>query len=104
MAQRNGAIPFEIAEQTVSRVRDYASAMTEFAPLPGGVIVVADRNGVTSQAAFGRADLERDIPTSVNHLFEIGSISKVFTSLLVNQLVDEGLLGLDEPITDVWPG
>ena len=103
MTNPDGAIPFELAEQTVSRLRAYAEAMTEFAPLPGGVILVADRNGVTAQVAFGRADLERDIATSVNHLFEIGSISKVFTSLLVNQLVDDGLLSLDEPITDVLP-
>lgn len=101
MTQSAGALDHEIADLTCRRLSDYAQRLTNFAPMPGGVIVIADRNGVSAQRAFGRADLERDLPTSNDHLFEIGSISKVFTSLLVNQLVDDGVLSLDEPITDV---
>lgn len=36
-------------------------------------------------------------------LFEIGSISKVFTALLLQQTVDEGLIALDDPIEPFLP-
>jgi CubicO group peptidase (beta-lactamase class C family) len=39
----------------------------------------------------------------LDHRFEIGSISKVVTSIVVHQLVDEGLIDLDRPVVDVVP-
>lgn len=36
-------------------------------------------------------------------LFEIGSLSKIFTNLLLAQLVDEGRIDLDAPVTDYLP-
>ncbi len=79
----------------------YAEALTRHMPVPGGVIAIADGTRLLAHAAFGHANLERQTPVESDHRFEIGSISKVFTSLLVNQLVDENLLDLDEPISDV---
>ncbi len=92
-----------LAADTCAVLRVFAENLTDHAPLPGGVIVVADRRGLLAQTPFGQADLERRIPMADSHLFEIGSISKVFTSLLVGQLIDDGLLDLDEAITDILP-
>ena len=36
-------------------------------------------------------------------VFQIGSITKVWTATVVMQLVDEGKLDLDAPIVDVLP-
>ena len=36
-------------------------------------------------------------------IFQIGSISKVWTATLIMQLVDEGKLDLDAPVRDVLP-
>jgi D-alanyl-D-alanine carboxypeptidase len=101
MTNLSGATTSQVVNETCDRVRDYAETLTRYAPLPGGVISIADGNGLIAQAAFGHADVERGIRTSASHLFQIGSISKVFTSLLVNQLVEERVLGLDERIADV---
>ncbi len=43
------------------------------------------------------------VPTTTDSLFQIGSISKVWTTTVVMQLVDEGLIDLDAPIVDVLP-
>lgn len=74
-----------------------------FFPLPGGVISVCDRDGLLAEAQFGYADLEREVEMSPHFRFEIGSISKLFTSLAVNSLVEEGRLRLDETIAEVLP-
>lgn len=43
------------------------------------------------------------MPVTTDTVFQIGSISKVFTATLVMQLVDEGLLSLDTPIAKYLP-
>ena len=69
--------------------------------VPGGVVAVTDRTGLLFEYAFGWADRERGIRTRPDHLFEIGSISKIFTAAIVLGLADEGLLRRDQPIGEV---
>lgn len=97
-----GPTPEQGAE-TLARLLDYARELSRFAPLPGGVLALVGPDGVLAQGAFGFADLERGTPMTVDHVFQIGSISKVFTSLVVVGLADEGLLSLDEPVTRSLP-
>ena len=42
-------------------------------------------------------------PATADSLFQIGSITKVWTATVVMQLVDEGLLELDTPVVEVLP-
>ncbi len=55
------------------------------------------------QAAYGVLNIGTGVETTTDSLFQIGSISKVWTSTVVMQLVDEGLLDLDAPIAEVLP-
>jgi CubicO group peptidase (beta-lactamase class C family) len=93
----------ENVSRAVQMLRDYAVRLSTQTPVPGGSLVVVDRGGVVAELCFGLADVAAAVPVRPDHRFEIGSISKVFTSLLVNQLVDEGLVDLDRPVTEVLP-
>ena len=55
------------------------------------------------EAAFGTLNAEADVPVTTRSLFQIGSISKVWTATVVMQLVDEGLLDLDVPVAEYLP-
>ena len=55
------------------------------------------------EAAAGVLNLRTSQPATPDSLFQIGSISKVWTATLVMQLVDEGLLDLDEPVAKHLP-
>jgi CubicO group peptidase (beta-lactamase class C family) len=55
------------------------------------------------EAATGVLNKDTGVPATTDSLFQIGSISKVWTTTVVMQLVDEGLIDLDAPITDVLP-
>ena len=44
------------------------------------------------------------VEVTADSLFQIGSITKVWTATLVMQLVDEGLLELDQPVVELLPG
>ena len=66
---------------------------------------LAVRHGDQSmQAATGLLNLRTQQPATPDALFQIGSITKVWTATLVMQLVDEGLLDLDEPVARHLPG
>src|SRR5438105_1880382 len=64
-------------------------------------VAVGDR--VADEAATGVASLRTGAPVTPGTLFQIGSITKVWTGTLVMQLVDEGLLDLDKPVQALLP-
>ena len=55
------------------------------------------------EAAAGVLNKSTGAPVTTDSVFQIGSISKVWTTTLVMQLVDEGRLSLDAPIAEVLP-
>ncbi|MBL7252907.1 serine hydrolase [Paractinoplanes lichenicola] len=70
--------------------------------VPGAVLGIA-RGDELVEAAYGVLNVETGVETTTESVFQIGSISKVWTATLVQQLVDEGKLELDAPIADVLP-
>ena len=82
---------------------DRLAEMMESWPICGGVIAVVSGNGGVGMHPFGFADQAAATAVTRDHLFEIGSISKVFTGLLINGLVDDGLVDLDEPVIRYLP-
>jgi CubicO group peptidase (beta-lactamase class C family) len=54
-------------------------------------------------AVHGVTSVATGVEVTEDTAFQIGSISKVWTATVVLQLVDEGKLDLDAPITDVLP-
>jgi dipeptidyl aminopeptidase/acylaminoacyl peptidase len=56
-----------------------------------------------AEAAYGYANFPAKIEATTDTLFQIGSMSKVWTATLAMQLVDEGKLDLDAPVAEVLP-
>ncbi len=48
--------------------------------------------------SYGLADIEHNSKLSIDMIFEIGSMTKQFTSTAVLQLVEQGKVGLDDPV------
>lgn len=88
-----------VADATADVARE---AMTSF-PLPGGVITLGDCEGILAEATFGFANLEHQVPMTAACRFEIGSVSKVFLSLVINRLIEDGRLDLDECVAPIVP-
>ena len=68
-----------------------------------GSVIVAREGRILYQHAFGYANLEWKIPNDLQTKFEIGSMTKQFTALLVLQFVDEGRIKLDGYLSDYLP-
>lgn len=52
---------------------------------------------------YGSADLELDVPTPERAVYEIGSVTKQFTSTSIVLLAEQGKLSLDDPLTKYLP-
>jgi CubicO group peptidase (beta-lactamase class C family) len=68
-----------------------------------GVAVGILGDGQRELHGYGLASIETEQPVRPDTLFQIGSISKVYTTTLIMRLVDEGKLALDEPIITYVP-
>lgn len=62
------------------------------------------RNGEAHFYNFGSVSPERKVLPSEHSLFEIGSITKVFTALLLAHAVVEGRIGLHDDVRQYLPG
>jgi len=68
-----------------------------------GAVLVAREGRIVYEHAFGLANREWNIPNDVQTKFEIGSMTKQFTALLVLQFVNEGRISLDGHVSDYLP-
>jgi len=68
-----------------------------------GTVLVAREGRILYQRAFGLANREWDIPNGLDTRFEIGSMTKQFTALLVLQFVNAGKIALDGHLSDYLP-
>ncbi len=71
--------------------------------VPAAVVGVL-AGGEVIDAATGLLSLATGVEATPDSVFQIGSTTKLWTASLVMQLVDEGLLDLDEPIRRHLPG
>lgn len=68
----------------------------------GIVVGILDPDGKTRVIAYGDPGPGQP-PLDGNSVFEIGSITKVFTGILLADLVQEGKVGLDDPVQKYLP-
>ena len=66
--------------------------------IPGAVILVVRKGKIILHQAFGHRDLQRTRPMQTDSLFRMASNSKAITAAGIMLLVEDGKLGLDEPV------
>ncbi len=74
--------------------------------VPGAQLGILDGHGGDwdlVDAAYGVLNMRTGQPATTDSVFQIGSISKVWTATVVMQLVDEGRIALDTPVVEVIP-
>jgi CubicO group peptidase (beta-lactamase class C family) len=68
----------------------------------GMVVGTVDAAGKTTIAAYGNPG-HGSLPLDADSVFEIGSITKVFTAILLADMADRGEVKLDDPIAKYLP-
>ena len=71
--------------------------------LPGLSIALVDSDEVVWQRGFGFRDLERGLKTTPATLYAIGSVTKSFTAVAIQQLAEQGKLSVNDPLEKYIP-
>ena len=71
---------------------------------PAALAAVTDAKGESAGVAVGKGSLETGQAPPMDGEVRIGSNTKTFVAVVVMQLVQEGKVGLDEPIETYLPG
>jgi CubicO group peptidase (beta-lactamase class C family) len=70
--------------------------------VPGAVLGIA-RGDETVEVACGVTNVDTGVAVTPDTLFQVGSITKVWTATVVMRLVEQGRLDLDEPVVSYLP-
>ena len=65
---------------------------------PGVVALAANNNDLIYEGAFGKREVGKDAAMTLDSVVWIASMTKAVTSVAAMQLVEQGRLGLDEPL------
>ena len=84
-------------------VEVWLEAQKDFDKLPGLTAIVIEDQKVLWSGAVGLANVEKNIKAEASTLCSICSISKLFTSVAIMKLYDEGKLRLDDQVSDLLP-
>ena len=71
--------------------------------VPGAQVAVLADGEIRDEAA-GLLSVRTRVEATTDSVFKIGSITKIWTATLIQQLVDDGVLDLDHPVRDYLPG
>src|SRR3954463_9473859 len=89
--------------QSKAQIDQILRQKSEAREIPGVGAMAATGNEVIYQGAFGKRDLSKDDPMTVDSVFWIASMTKAVTTAAGMQLVEQGKLSLDEPVGKLLP-
>ncbi|MCG8307927.1 MAG: beta-lactamase family protein [Cytophagales bacterium] len=68
-----------------------------------GSLAISKNHQISYQNAFGYAQMSDSIQSAKETYYRIGSVTKIFTAVLIFQLIEEGQLNLDDRINTYFP-
>ena len=107
-AQNNGTRPSTVpADPAYAEVAAYLdrviAAEMRDKQLPAVSIALVDRDRIVWARGFGEADSIHHVAATAETVYRVGSVSKLFTDIGIMQLVENGSVSLDAPVSKYLP-
>jgi len=90
------------ADQT-DAVDKFVQAEMATQHIPGLALLVSRGGQIIRAQGYGLANVELQVPVKPETIFQSGSMGKQFTATAVMMLVEEGKIGLEDPLTKYFP-
>lgn len=96
---------FQIPSYGQPEIKVYDSLLGSIFPKdgPGGTVLISKAGKILFNKAYGKANLELNVPMHTDHVFRLGSVTKQFTAVCILKLVEEGKLSLEDQVTKFIP-
>jgi CubicO group peptidase (beta-lactamase class C family) len=91
------------ADETDAKVDAFVQSELQRQHIPGVALGVYRDGQMTKAQGYGLANVEWNAAVTPDTIFQSGSVGKQFTATAVMMLVEEGKVGLDDPIKKYFP-
>jgi CubicO group peptidase (beta-lactamase class C family) len=92
-----------LSRAKLERVGDYFRNEVATGRIPGAVILIQQHGAPSYFESFGLRNVESKRPMTPDTIFRLYSMSKPITSVAAMMLVEDGKLGLDDPLSKYIP-
>ncbi len=98
-AQAASTVSDDVSNGVSKGVSKYVRSEMQRQNIPGVALLVSRGGKIVQAEGFGLANVELQVPVKPETVFQSGSVGKQFTATAVMMLVEEGKVGLDDPLT-----
>ncbi|MGI8732184.1 MAG: serine hydrolase domain-containing protein [Pyrinomonadaceae bacterium] len=102
-AQKRSVSRSGMDSERLARIPVQIRSFVDKGAIAGAVTLVARRGTIVSLEAVGYQDLESKKPMRVDAIFDIRSVTKPITAIGIIILMEEGKLGLNDPVAKYLP-
>lgn len=92
-----------LAPETRDRLESFVTDWLSEEEVPGAGIAVVDGGDLAYAEGFGARDLASNAPATPDTRYGVASVTKSFSALAVLQLVEDGDVALDDPVSSYVP-
>lgn len=98
-------VPATAATLTKQLAQIDAMVAAEFSKKPVGSVTIGVVSGgqLIWTKSYGSADMEKHLPADKDTVYRIGSVTKMFTAIMLDQLVETGKVHLSDPVRRYLP-
>jgi CubicO group peptidase (beta-lactamase class C family) len=95
----HAALAPTFSRAALDRMGNYIRNEVATGKIPGAILLIQQHGNPVYLESFGVRDPETGQPMTADSIFQIYSMSKAVTSVAAMMLVDDGRLGLDDPVS-----
>jgi len=92
-----------LSREKLSAIDDFLNAEIAAGNIPGAIVLIQHHGQPVYFKCFGKRDVEKATPMTVDAIFPIHSVTKTITSVAAMMLVDRGKIALDDPVSKYIP-
>ena len=93
----------ELSTDGTRQIDAFLAGATATGQVPKAVAIVANREAVLYEGAFGKQSVADDMPAGMDSIFNLASMTKPVTSVAVMMLAEEGAFALDDAVSTYLP-
>lgn len=95
--------PLATAQTATPAIDQYVQSEMARQHIPGLALGIYRDGQVIKAQGYGLSNVELNVPVKPETIFQSGSVGKQFTATAVMMVVEEGKIGLDDPISKYFP-
>src|SRR6266446_4533339 len=92
-----------LSREKLSAIDDFINGEIASGNIPGAIVLIQHHGQPVYFKCFGKRDVDKGTPMTVDTIFPIHSVTKTITSVAAMMLVDQGKIALDDPVSKYIP-